>query len=82
MGFASIVGILPAVVAAVIVGLVYNVPEFEDFKGPVYLGIKETAEFKSLGNGLYKTEIFWHMTPFHHEVGGFHTICLELEHLD
>ena len=59
---------LAVVVAAVIVSLVYNVPEFADFRGPTYLGWKETAEFKSIGHGLYKIEIFWHMTPFHSEV--------------
>ncbi|CAL8466588.1 g6124 [Coccomyxa elongata] len=58
---------LAVLVAAVIVSLVYNVPEFADFRGPTYLGWKETAEFKSIGHGLYKIEIFWHMTPFHSE---------------
>lgn len=53
---------------AVVVALIYYVPEFSDFRGPTYLGWKETAEFKSIGHGLYKIQIFWHMTPFHSEV--------------
>jgi hypothetical protein len=68
MGLAYVISLLLAVACALIVGLLYNVPEFADFRGALYLGGKEKADFKPIGHGLYKIEIFWHMTPFHNEV--------------
>jgi hypothetical protein len=68
MRIALLVGALFAGVIAVLAALIYNVPEFVDFRGPPYLGWKEFAEFKPLGHGLHKIEIFWHMTPLHAEV--------------
>ncbi|KAK9909599.1 hypothetical protein WJX75_004745 [Coccomyxa subellipsoidea] len=67
MGLAYVISLLLAVACALIVGLLYNVPEFADFRGALYLGGKEKADFKPIGHGLYKIEIFWHMTPFHNE---------------
>jgi hypothetical protein len=68
MGFAGAFGFMAAVVLAVIVGTLYNIPEFEDFRCSPYLGWQEKAAFKPLGHGLYKLEINWYMTPFHKEV--------------
>ena len=59
-----------AIVFAVLIGLLYNVPEFEDFRSrSVYLGWSQPGAFKSIAPGIYKLQIDWHMTPFHHEAG-------------
>ena len=68
MGLPGAILFLTGIALAVIAGLSWNVPEFEDFRGPVYLGWKEPVAFTSLGHGLHKLMINWHMTPFHFEV--------------
>lgn len=70
MAGALLIGSSAAVVllSAVLIGLMYNVPEFEDFRSKsVFLGWKQPVAFKAIAPGIYKLQIDWHMSPFHHE---------------
>ena len=68
MAIAYLSGALLAVVLA-LVAAVYTIPEMADFHSNAFFQRAEKASFKPLGHGLYKMQIFWHMTPFHAEVG-------------
>ena len=48
---------------------IYTIPEMADFHSTAFLQRAEKASFKPMGHGLYKMQIYWHMTPFHAEVG-------------
>lgn len=57
-------------VLAVLTALMYNVPEFEDFRSKsVFLGGAQPVAFEAIAQGFYKLQIDWHMSPFHHEAG-------------
>lgn len=65
--------LVPSVVAsiaisAVLFGVFYHVPEFEDFRTySIYYGIPEANEFQQVAAGLYQIDLPWHLTPFHQE---------------
>lgn len=61
-------GAVIAAALALIVSVIYTIPELADFKSYAFLQKGEKASFKPLGHGLYKMQIYWHMTPFHAEV--------------
>ena len=64
-----LLGAVIAVPLAWLVTTIYTIPELADFHSSAYLKRGEKASFSPLGHGLYKMQIFWHMTPFHAEVG-------------
>ena len=68
MAGALIASAVVVLASAVLVGLMYNVPEFEDFRSnSVYLGWRQPVAFKAIAQGVHKLQIDWHMSPFHHE---------------
>ena len=68
MAIAYLGGALVAVVIA-LAATIHTIPEMADFHSNAFLQRAEKASFKPLGHGLHKMQIYWHMTPFHAEVG-------------
>ena len=68
MAIAYLSGALVAVVLA-LAATIYTIPEMADFRSNAFLQRPEKVSFKPQGHGLYKMQIYWHMTPFHAEVG-------------
>ena len=61
----GIAGVIAA--AAVVASVLFYVPEFEDFRGPMWLGTPEQHAFKKIAEGLYQIDLPWHLTPVHQE---------------
>lgn len=68
MKLAYLLGAVVVVPLVAILSAIYTIPELADFRSYAYLQRGEKASFSQLGNGLYKMQIYWHMTPFHAEV--------------
>ncbi len=63
-----LLGAVIAIPLAWLITTIYTIPELADFHSTAYLKRGEKASFSPLGHGLYKMQIYWHMTPFHAEV--------------
>ena len=59
-----------------LVATIYTIPELADFHSTSYFNRGEKASFSPLGHGLYKMQIYWHMTPFHAEVSRTSSITM------
>ena len=64
-----LLGAVIAVPLAWLISTIYTIPELADFHSTAYLKRGEKASFSPLGHGLYKMQVYWHITPFHAEVG-------------
>ena len=63
-----LLGAVIAIPLAWLVATIYTIPELADFHSTSYFSRGEKARFTPLTHGLYKMQIYWHMTPFHAEV--------------
>ena len=64
-----LLGAVIVVPLAWLITTIYTIPELAIFRSTAYLKRGERSSFLPLGHGLYKMQIYWHMTPFHAEVG-------------
>ena len=63
-----LLGAVIAIPLAWLITTIYTIPELADFHSTAYYQRGEKASFSPLGHGLYRMQIYWHMTPFHAEV--------------
>ena len=73
-----VLGAISAAALAILIATIYTIPELADFHSNAILKLGEKPSFVPVTKGLYKMQIYWHMTPFHAEVS-FAVISRHLE---
>lgn len=73
-----VLGAISVAALAILIATIYTIPELADFHSNAILKLGEKPSFVPVTKGLYKMQIYWHMTPFHAEVS-FAVISRHLE---